>query len=149
MIALLQRVTQAHVVVDSHIVGEIQQGLMVLLGVERGDSETEAQRLLERLIGYRVFADEQGKMNLNVQQTNGALLLVPQFTLAANTRKGTRPSFSSAAKPEDGERLFNDFVLRARKTNVSVQTGQFGANMTVSLTNDGPVTFWLQVSPSN
>ncbi len=149
MIALLQRVTHAHVVVGTHIVGEIQQGLMVLLGVERGDSEAEAQRLLERLIGYRVFADEQGKMNLNVQQINGALLLVPQFTLPADTRKGTRPSFSSAAKPEDGERLFNDFVLRAKKTRLLVQTGQFGANMAVSLTNDGPVTFWLQVSPPN
>jgi len=149
MIALLQRVTQAHVVVEAHVVGGIQQGLMVLLGVERGDSETESQRLLERLIGYRVFADEQGKMNLNVQQISGALLLVPQFTLPADTRKGTRPSFSSAAKPEDGERLFNDFVLRAKKTSLSVQTGQFGANMAVSLINDGPVTFWLQVSPPN
>lgn len=149
MIALLQRVTQAHVVVDTHVVGEIQQGLMVLLGVERGDSEAEAQRLLERLIGYRVFADEQGKMNLNVQQINGALLLVPQFTLPADTRKGTRPSFSSAAKPEDGERLFNNFVSRAKKTSLPVQTGPFGANMAVSLTNDGPVTFWLQVAPPN
>ncbi|VAW84245.1 D-aminoacyl-tRNA deacylase [hydrothermal vent metagenome] len=149
MIALLQRVTQAHVAVDSYVVGEIQQGLMVLLGVERGDSETEAQRLLERLIGYRVFADKQGKMNLNVQQINGALLLVPQFTLVANTRKGTRPSFSSAARPEDGERLFNNFVSQAKKTSLLVQTGQFGANMAVSLTNDGPVTFWLQVSPPN
>lgn len=146
MIALLQRVTQAHVVVNTHIVGEIQQGLMVLLGIERGDSEAEAQRLLERLIGYRIFADEQGKMNLNVQQINGALLLVPQFTLSADTRKGTRPSFTPAAAPEEAKRLFNCFVSLAKKTSLSVETGQFGADMAVSLTNDGPVTFWLQVS---
>ncbi|NOY70874.1 MAG: D-tyrosyl-tRNA(Tyr) deacylase [Gammaproteobacteria bacterium] len=146
MIALLQRVTQAHVVVNAHIIGEIQQGLMVLLGIERGDSEAEAKRLLERLIGYRVFADEQGKMNLNVQQINGALLLVPQFTLSADTRKGTRPSFTPAAAPEEAECLFNCFVSLAKKTSLSVQTGQFGADMAVNLTNDGPVTFWLQVS---
>ncbi len=146
MIALLQRVTQAHVVVNAHIVGEIKQGLMVLLGIERGDSEVEAKRLLERLIGYRIFADEQGKMNLNVQQINGALLLVPQFTLSADTRKGTRPSFTPAAAPEEAERLFNCFVSLAKKTSLSVQAGEFGADMAVSLTNDGPVTFWLQVS---
>jgi D-tyrosyl-tRNA(Tyr) deacylase len=120
----------------------------VLVGVEQGDSEREADRLLERLLGYRVFADAAGKMNLSVQDIAGGVLLVPQFTLAADTNKGTRPSFSSAASPEEGFRLFEYFVQQARIRHSSIATGRFGADMKVTLTNDGPVTFWLQVFPS-
>lgn len=145
MIGLLQRVSQAQVVVDTVTVGEIQRGLMVLVGVERGDDEAKAQRLLERLLGYRVFPDEAGRMNLSLKDIDGGLLLVPQFTLAADTKKGTRPGFSSAAHPDDGRRLFDWFCERARSEFAQVETGVFGADMQVSLTNDGPVTFWLQV----
>ena len=147
MIALLQRVTQASVAVDGTVVGAIEKGLMVLVCAERGDSEREADALLSKLLSYRVFSDEAGKMNLSVTDTAGALLLVPQFTLAADTRSGTRPSFTPAAAPEDGRRLFDRFVHRARERHAKVETGQFGADMQVSLTNDGPVTFWLQVRP--
>jgi len=147
MIALLQRVTSAWVDVGGTRVGEIGHGLMVLLGVERGDTRQQADRLLERLLGYRVFADDQGRMNRSLADTAGGLLLVPQFTLAADTHKGRRPSFSNAAQPADGQRLFAYFVDQARGCHATVATGQFGADMQVGLINDGPVTFWLQVSP--
>ena len=145
MIGLLQRVNEASVRVDGVTVGAIGQGLLVLVGVERGDSEIQAQRLLERLLGYRVFEDTQGKMNLSVHDIGGGLLLVPQFTLAADTRKGARPSFTPAAPPEQGARLFDYLTARAREQHPEVATGRFGADMQVSLINDGPVTFWLQV----
>jgi D-tyrosyl-tRNA(Tyr) deacylase len=134
-------------VVDGATIGAIGSGLMVLLCAERGDSEREADALLSKLLGYRVFADEAGKMNLSVTATGGALLLVPQFTLAADTNSGTRPSFTPAATPAEGRRLFDHFVVKARSRHAQVETGQFGAHMQVSLTNDGPVTFWLQMRP--
>ncbi|TWI63641.1 D-tyrosyl-tRNA(Tyr) deacylase [Pseudoduganella lurida] len=148
MIALLQRVTSAQVVVDGAVIGAIDGGLMVLVCAEKGDTEKEAEALLAKLLAYRVFSDEAGKMNRSVTDVAGGLLLVPQFTLAADTRSGTRPSFSPAAAPEDGRRLFDHFVRAARSRHAVVQTGQFGADMKVALTNDGPVTFWLQVGPS-
>ncbi|MDB1144777.1 MAG: D-aminoacyl-tRNA deacylase [Alcaligenaceae bacterium] len=144
MIALIQRVTNAAVHVDCELVGQINSGLLVFLGVEKDDDESKANRLLERLLTYRVFPDEQGKMNLNVQQANGALLIVSQFTLVADTHKGTRPSFSSAGKPEQAEQLYEYFVAQS-KQKITTAQGQFAADMQVSLTNDGPVTFWLQV----
>lgn len=147
MIGLLQRVSEARVSVDGEIVGEINAGLLVLIGVERGDSEAQGQRLLERLLGYRVFADTDGKMNRSLRDIGGGLLLVPQFTLAADTRKGLRPSFTPAAPPEDGEKLFNALVAQARQQHTPVATGRFGAHMQVSLINDGPVTFWLRIAP--
>ena len=147
MIGLLQRVTEASVGVDGETVGAIGRGLMVLLGVEKGDGEAQADRLLERLLGYRVFPDEQDKMNLSLRDIHGELLVVPQFTLPADTRKGTRPSFTTAAAPEDGRRLFDYFITQARAAHPTIETGRFGADMQVSLINDGPVTFWLQVSP--
>lgn len=147
MIALLQRVSQASVVVDGNTIGAIGAGLLVLLCAERGDTEREADALLAKLLGYRVFSDGAGKMNLSVTDTAGGLLLVPQFTLAADTKSGTRPSFTPAAKPEDGLRLFDHAVRQAKNRHATVETGQFGADMKVSLTNDGPVTFWLQVAP--
>lgn len=147
MIALLQRVTDAKVVVDGDTVGAIGAGLMVLLCAEKGDTEKEADALLTKLLGYRVFSDEAGKMNRSVTDVAGGLLLVPQFTLAADTNSGTRPSFTPAAAPADGRRLFDHVVRQARARHEKVETGQFGADMKVSLTNDGPVTFWLQVGP--
>ncbi len=147
MIALLQRVSGAEVRVAGESVGAIERGLMVLLGVEKGDGEAQADRLLERLLGYRVFPDAEDKMNLSLRDIEGGLLLVPQFTLPADTNKGTRPSFTSAAPPDEGRRLFDYFVERARALHPTVETGRFGADMQVSLTNDGPVTFWLQVAP--
>ena len=147
MIALLQRVARAEVAVGGAITGAIGPGLMVLVCAERGDSEREAESLLGKLLGYRVFSDEAGKMNRSVADVGAGLLLVPQFTLAADTRSGTRPSFSPAASPADGERLFDHFVRQARAKHGIVETGKFGAHMQVSLTNDGPVTFWLQVAP--
>ena len=147
MIALLQRVTHAEVQVDGRSIGRIALGLLVLVGVERGDTSIQAERLLERLLTYRVFPDEQGRMNLSLTDVNGGLLLVPQFTLAADTSKGTRPGFSTAAAPEVGRELFEYFVGRTREKYGAVATGEFGADMKVTLTNDGPVTFWLQVSP--
>ena len=144
MIALLQRVSQASVSVEGEVIGSIDRGLMVLVGVEHDDTESQANRLLQRLLGYRVFPDADDKMNLSLKDVQGGLLLVPQFTLAANTRKGARPSFSSAALPELGRQLFDYFVTQARTEHSIVATGQFGADMQVMLTNDGPVTFWLQ-----
>ena len=147
MIALIQRVAEARVAVGGETVGAIESGLLVLLGVERGDSENEAARLAERVLGYRVFADDAGKMNRSVKDVSGGLLVVPQFTLVADTNSGTRPSFFSGASPEDGERLYERFVQETRGRYARVETGRFGAHMKVSLVNDGPVTFWLQVSP--
>jgi D-tyrosyl-tRNA(Tyr) deacylase len=149
MIALLQRVTHASVVVDSNVIGTIDAGLLVLVCAERGDTEKESDALLEKLLAYRVFSDEAGKMNRSVKDVQGGLLLVPQFTLAADTRSGTRPSFTPAASPEEGKKLFDYFVLQAHAKHAQVHTGQFGAHMQVSLTNDGPVTFWLQNKPKN
>jgi D-tyrosyl-tRNA(Tyr) deacylase len=147
VIALLQRVTQASVSVEGQEIGRIQKGLMVLVCAERDDTEKEAQVLLTKLLTYRVFSDAAGKMNLNLEQADGALLLVPQFTLAADTRSGTRPSFTPAAPPDVAKKLFDYFVASARDAHAIVETGRFGADMQVSLTNDGPVTFWLQVEP--
>ena len=145
MIALLQRVTQANVTVDDREIACIDRGLLVLLGVEKGDSPKQASRLVERVCGYRVFEDEQGKMNHSLLDIQGGLLLVPQFTLAADTNKGMRPSFSSAAEPEQGRWLFQEAVSAARRLLPNLQVGEFGADMKVGLVNDGPVTFWLQV----
>lgn len=147
MIGLLQRVSEAAVRVDGQTVGAIGHGLMVLVCAEKGDTEREADLLLTKLLGYRVFSDEAGKMNRSVTDTKGGLLLVPQFTLAADTRSGTRPSFSPAAAPEDGRRLFEHAVRQARERHGIVETGVFGADMKVSLINDGPVTFWLRIDP--
>lgn len=144
MIGLIQRVSEACVKVEGRITGQIGRGLLVLVGVEKLDTHASAQRLLERILGYRVFPDESGKMNLSLRDISGELLLVPQFTLAADTRKGTRPSFSSAAAPELGASLFEYFVATARERHTNVAAGVFGADMKVSLVNDGPVTFWLQ-----
>ena len=148
MIGLLQRVTQASVEIEGHCIAAIDRGLLVLVGVQRGDSEREIRRLLERLLGYRVFPDEAGRMNRDVRQVGGGLLLVPQFTLAADTRSGTRPGFSTAAAPDEGQRLFERLVERARALHEPVKAGRFGADMQVALVNDGPVTFSLEVSPA-
>lgn len=145
MIGLIQRVARAQVEVNATTVGKIDQGLLLLLGVEREDTDAEVERLLKKVLNYRVFSDENGKMNLNVQQVGGGLLVVSQFTLVADTRKGNRPGFSSGADPATGERLYNAFVAKAKGQHPIVETGQFGADMQVSLTNDGPVTFWLKV----
>ncbi len=144
MIALIQRVTRAEVTVDSQTVGAIGRGILALVGVLRGDTTASADRLLERVLTYRIFPDEQGKMNLSLRDIQGELLLVSQFTLAADTQKGTRAGFSTAAAPEDARRLFDHFLDRARPVHGSVASGVFGANMQVSLVNDGPVTFWLE-----
>jgi D-tyrosyl-tRNA(Tyr) deacylase len=147
VIGLLQRVTHAAVTVDGAVIGEIARGLMVLVGVERGDGGREATRLLERLLTYRVFPDAEGKMNRSLVDIGGGLLLVPQFTLAADTQKGTRPGFSTAAAPQEGERLFQALLSEARTKHAPVACGEFGADMQVTLVNDGPVTFWLRVAP--
>ncbi|MGM0856895.1 MAG: D-aminoacyl-tRNA deacylase [Pseudomonadota bacterium] len=144
MKALIQRVSRASVHVDGQCVGAIEHGLLALVGVEKGDSNADADKLLHKLLHYRVFSDTEGKMNQNVQQVEGGLLLVSQFTLAADTHKGLRPSFSSAAPPDEGERLFNYLVTRAKAAWQQVATGEFGADMQVSLVNDGPVTFLLE-----
>jgi D-tyrosyl-tRNA(Tyr) deacylase len=147
MIGLLQRVTEASVDVDGHVVARIGPGLLVLIAVEPGDTRVQADRLVERLVGYRVFPDAAGRMNLGLVDTRGGLLLVPQFTLAAATDKGMRPSFTTAAAPEHGRALFEYAVERARsRLGDRVASGRFGAHMQVSLTNDGPVTFWLQTT---
>jgi D-aminoacyl-tRNA deacylase len=146
MIALLQRVTSASVTVDDDIVGAIGAGLLVLVAVEPGDGEAQAQRMCERLLGYRVFSDDAGRMNLSLIDTGGGLLLVPQFTLAADTRKGMRPSFTTAAAPEEGRRWFDRLVEIARAAHPGVATGRFGAHMQVRLVNDGPVSFVLRSS---
>ena len=144
MIALIQRVSQAKVVVEQQCVGQIKQGMLALIGIEKADREAQAQLLLERILGYRIFADQDDKMNLGLQDIKGGLLLVPQFTLVADTRKGMRPSFSCAAPPEHGQQLFEYLVSQARQQHHEVATGRFGADMQVSLSNEGPVTFWLQ-----
>jgi D-tyrosyl-tRNA(Tyr) deacylase len=145
MIGLLQRVCDAKVDIAGATIGTIGNGLLVFVGVERGDNEAIADRLLDRLLGYRVFADAEGKMNRSVRDVGGGLLLVPQFTLAADTSRGSRASFTPAALPQDGQRLFEYLVLRARSRHVPVASGVFGADMQVKLTNNGPVTFWLRV----
>ena len=147
MIALIQRVAEARVQVAGETVSEIGRGILALVGVERGDGEAEAARLAEKVLGYRIFPDAEGKMNLSLLDIKGELLAVPQFTLAADTNSGTRAGFSTAAPPEDGERLFGRFVFLLRKKNPGVKTGRFGAQMQVSLVNDGPVTFWLRARP--
>jgi D-tyrosyl-tRNA(Tyr) deacylase len=144
MIGLLQRVTSASVAVEGREIARIGPGLLVLVAVERDDSPVEAGRLLDRLLNYRVFADAEDRMNLSVMDVNGGLLLVPQFTLAADTKKGLRPGFSMAAPPEEGKRLFGELLALARQRFPAVQAGRFGAHMQVSLVNDGPVTFWIQ-----
>ena len=149
MIALIQRVSEARVRVDGAVVGAIDAGLLALVCAERDDTEREAEQLLAKLLGYRVFADDGGKMNRSLREVGGGLLLVSQFTLAADTRSGTRPSFTPAAAPELGRRLFDHFVAAARREHPVVATGRFGAMMQVELINDGPVTFWLQVSPQS
>ena len=143
MIALLQRVSQASVRVDERVVGSIGPGLLVFLGVVRGDDEAAAHRLAERVAGYRIFSDDQGKMNLSVSATGGSVLVVSQFTLAADTRRGMRPSFSDAADPATGELLYEAFVAALRASSLTVATGQFRADMQVALVNDGPVTLVL------
>lgn len=147
MIGLLQRVLDAQVVVADELVGRIDHGLLVLVCAERGDDESSVQKLLDKLIAIRVFTDEAGKMNRSLRDVGGGLLLVPQFTLAADTRGGTRPSFSAAAAPALAQRLFDHLVDAARRIHRPTATGRFGANMRVSLTNDGPVTIWLRVDP--
>lgn len=146
MIALLQRVAHASVVVEGENIAEIGQGLLVLLGVQKNDGEAQAQRTVERILGYRVFEDADAKMNLSLQDIAGELLLVPQFTLAADTRKGMRPSFSSAATPDEGNKWFERVVELSQRQSARVQTGRFGADMKVALLNDGPVTFWLETN---
>ena len=144
MIALLQRVTSASVSVNGERVAEIRHGLLALIGVEKQDNAAKAARLVERILGYRIFADAEGKMNLNVCDVDGGVLLVPQFTLAADTHKGMRPSFSSAADAETGRAMFDAVVDIMQRNTGRVQQGRFGADMSVALVNDGPVTFWLQ-----
>lgn len=144
MIALIQRVSQAEVTVEQHVIGHIGHGLLVLLGVEQDDDEQKAKRLCEKVLGYRIFNDDNGKMNLNVHQAGGSILVVSQFTLVADTRRGMRPSFTGAA-PDKANTLYQYFVAQCRQSNIGTQTGQFAADMKVALVNDGPVTFWLQV----
>lgn len=149
MIGLLQRVTQAQVAVDGAVIAEIGRGVLALIGIEAGDGARGADRLLERVLGYRIFPDGEGRMNRSLRDVQGGLLLVPQFTLAADTRKGARPSFSSAAPPDSGRALFEQLVAAAQGRHPHVACGRFGADMKVTLTHDGPVTFWLQVPPGN
>lgn len=143
LIGLLQRVSQARVDVHNQTIARIDGGITALIGIEKADSEKNADRLLHRILGYRIFADAQGKMNLSITDISGGLLLVPQFTLPADTRKGMRPSFSPAASPEEGNRLFDYLVSHAKQSYGKVACGVFGADMQLTLTNDGPVTFWL------
>jgi D-tyrosyl-tRNA(Tyr) deacylase len=144
MIALIQRVAQAEVRVRGQLTGAIGRGVLAFIGVQREDTESDADRLLERLLAYRIFADDQGRMNLDVRAVSGGVLLVSQFTLAADTRSGTRPGFSTAAAPERARQLFEHLVTQARAAHPQIATGEFGADMQVSLVNDGPVTFWLE-----
>ncbi|HHZ87855.1 MAG TPA: D-tyrosyl-tRNA(Tyr) deacylase [Chromatiaceae bacterium] len=146
MIGLIQRVTSASVRIDNDMVGTIDHGMVALIGVEKTDHSGTVARLLERILGYRIFADDEGKMNLSLRQTEGGLLLIPQFTLPADTAKGTRPSFSSCAPPQLGGELFDSFCTQAKDAHVNVACGRFQTDMQVTLTNDGPVTFWLQVN---
>jgi len=145
MLGLIQRVKKAAVDVDNERVGEIEQGLLLLLGLEKTDTEATANKLIDKILGYRVFADEQNKMNANVQQIKGGILVVSQFTLAADTQKGLRPSFSCAMAPTEAEKLYNYFVAQLRLKHAKVATGIFAADMQVSLVNDGPVTFMLKM----
>ncbi|HMA98609.1 MAG TPA: D-aminoacyl-tRNA deacylase [Wenzhouxiangella sp.] len=145
MIGLVQRVTGASVEVNSKVIGEIGPGLLVLVGFRAGDRTERIGRFVERLLNYRVFPDAQGRMNRSLRQVDGALLLVPQFTLAADTNSGNRPSFTPAASPEDGRVLFDQLIANASSVWTQTARGQFGADMQVKLTNDGPVTFWLEV----
>ena len=145
MKALIQRVTEASVAVDNNTIGEIDQGLLVLLGVEKQDDEATVDKMVDRLLAYRVFSDPEGKMNLSVTDINGGLLVVSQFTLAADTKKGLRPGFSSAAKPDVAERLYELLVEKIREKSMTVATGKFAADMKVALVNDGPVTFLLEM----
>jgi D-aminoacyl-tRNA deacylase len=147
MIALIQRVSHARVEVAGEVVGAVQRGILALIGIEAGDTAQTGQKLLERVLTYRIFPDDVGKMNLYLRQIGGGLLLVPQFTLVADTRKGTRPSFSEGAKPEVARALFAQLLADACAAHPTVASGVFGADMQVSLTNDGPVTFWLRASP--
>lgn len=147
MIGLLQRVSRASVSVDGEVIARIGRGLLVLVGVERGDGEAEAKRLAQRLVEYRVFPDDSGRMNLSVSDVGGSLLLVPQFTLAADTRKGARAGFSTAAEPATGKALFDRLVAEVAAFGLPTEQGRFGANMDVELVNAGPVTFWLHVPP--
>ena len=155
MIALLQRVAEAAVTVkgktqgSEELTGQIGHGTLALVGVQRGDSEAQADRLLQRILAWRMFDDDEGRMNLNLRQAGGGLLLVPQFTLAADTQSGNRASFTPAAPPDEALRLFNYLVDSAKRQLPDTQTGRFGANMQVSLVNNGPVTFWLQVEPDS
>ncbi|USE35352.1 D-aminoacyl-tRNA deacylase [Endozoicomonas sp. SCSIO W0465] len=144
MKGLIQRVKYASVMVDGETIGAIGSGILLLLGVEKGDDPAVADKLLDKVLKYRIFSDEQGKMNLGLKEVGGGLLIVSQFTLVADTRKGLRPSFSSGASPEQGEQLYNHFVERANTLHHNVATGRFGADMEVSLLNDGPVTFLLE-----
>lgn len=144
MIGLIQRVTHASVVVNNETIGDINTGILLLLGVEKNDTEAIAIRLLERVMTYRIFEDDTGRMNRSLNDIQGELLVVPQFTLPASTNKGTRPSFTPAANPILGKSLFDFFLQQAKRSSLIIQSGQFGANMQVSLTNDGPATFWLQ-----
>lgn len=146
MIALIQRVTHAAVRVDERVLGEIGRGILALIGVRRGDDRASAERLLERILGYRIFPDDDGRMNRSLRDIAGGLLLVSQFTLAADTRSGMRAGFTTAAAPDDARLLFDYLVERAGNVHRPVATGEFGANMQISLTNDGPVTFWLEAS---
>ncbi|AUD58172.1 MULTISPECIES: D-aminoacyl-tRNA deacylase [unclassified Shewanella] len=145
MIALIQRVSRASVVVDNQTIGAIDKGLLVLLGVEQEDTREKMEKLATKVMSYRVFSDENGKMNLNLEQVGGSLLVVSQFTLAADTGRGLRPSFSGAGTPDQALALYEEFVAFCRTKGVNTETGQFGADMQVSLVNDGPVTFNLQV----
>ena len=144
MIALIQRVSEAQVRVGGELAASIDRGVLALIGVQRGDNAESGVRLLERILAYRIFPDDEGRMNLSLRAVGGGLLLVPQFTLAADTHKGTRAGFSTAAEPAEAERLFTDLLIRARELYVPVSAGVFGAYMQVSLVNDGPVTFWLE-----
>ena len=144
MIALIQRVSQAEVRVRTEVTGAIARGVLAFIGVQREDTESDAERLLQRLLSYRIFADELGRMNLDVRAIGGGVLLVSQFTLAADTRSGTRPGFSTAAAPERARQLFDYLLTQARAAHPTIATGEFGADMQVSLVNDGPVTFWLE-----
>lgn len=145
MLGLIQRVKQASVTVNGEITGEIQQGILLLLGIQKNDTEETANKLIDKILAYRIFSDENNKMNCNVQQIDGGVLVVSQFTLAADTKKGLRPSFSSAAPPAQAEALYDYFVAQMRSKHPQVATGIFGADMQVSLINDGPVTFMLEM----
>lgn len=145
MKVLVQRVKEASVSVDGSIIGQINRGLLVFLGINQGDNEAICEKMLQKVLAYRMFSDDEGRMNLNVQQVEGELLIVSQFTLVANTNKGLRPSFSSAGSPDKSRELYETFISLAKKSSVSVSVGQFGADMQVSLVNDGPVTFMLEL----